>query len=181
MEFAPKGKGTAVKKVLDCQREKYVFWPFGWLETAAPAFKKHKCKSESERKWHRGKRILRKLGRDQRVWLQMALRWEKCGSVRQKTKKRRSRREAKAEEKRGKQERSRRINSIFRSAPCIPHPPCGPRARAHVSTLVRICFYYYMIGCAENIGKLYVPWEGAGRGGGVIAGASSPTMSSTFH
>lgn len=86
MEFAPKGKGTAVKKVLDCQREKYVFWPFGWLETAAPAFKKHKCKSESERKWHRGKRILRKLGRDQRVWLQMALRWEKCGSVRQKTK-----------------------------------------------------------------------------------------------
>lgn len=83
--------------------------------------------------------------------------------------------------KQGKEERSRRINSIFRSAPCIPHPPCGPRALAHVGTLVRICFYYYMIGCTENIGKLYVPWEGAERGGGVIAGASSPTMSSTFH
>lgn len=31
MEFAPKGEGTAVNKVFDCQREKYVFWPFGWL------------------------------------------------------------------------------------------------------------------------------------------------------
>lgn len=64
-----------------------------------------------------------------------------------------------------KKERRRGINSIFFGAPCIPHPPCGPRAGAHVSTAVRICFYYYTIGCGENIGKLYlcVHWEGAGK------------------
>lgn len=88
----------------------------------------------------------------------------------------------KQKRKQGKEERGRRINSIFCGAPCIPHPPCGPGARAHVSTLAHICFCYYMIGCGENIGKLYVRWEGGGtgRGGGVKAGASSPTMSSTF-
>lgn len=44
--------------------------------------------------------------------------------------------------------------------------PVDPGACAHVSSPVRICFCYYMIGCAENIGKPYLcVHSGGGREG----------------
>lgn len=63
-----------------------------------------------------------------------------------------------------------RINGLFSVHHVSLTLPVDPRP-AHMSAPVHICFYYYMIGCWENIGKPYlcVHWEGAEReGGGVI-------------
>lgn len=167
MEFTPagaKGKGTAVNKDSDRQLGEDVFNPVVWLWTVARAFIKAQTQKWAREESVPGKKNLGKTEPRSASLVtdgfQMACRWEKCGSAIPKWKARHSREEAKAKEKQEKEERGRRINSIFRSAPCIPQPPCGPRAHAHVSTLVRICFCYYMIGCGENIGKLYVRWEG---------------------
>lgn len=62
-----------------------------------------------------------------------------------------------------------RINSDFSVHHVSLNLPVDPRP-VHMSAPVRICFYYYMIGCGENIGKLYlcVHWEGAEREGGGV-------------